>query len=130
MKKLLLSILGTITFFYAAAQPSNKALSLTEKLSGETVATPVANPGEDEYKIQIYPNPTSDLLNISFNSESQSNVTIEIIDMTGKKVFSEISVVQIGSNVRSVFTNRFKSGIYFVKIQSVKGETVERFVKN
>jgi hypothetical protein len=130
MKKLLLSILGAITFFHASAQPSNKPFSLTGKSAGESVATAVTNSPESENKIQVYPNPTSDLLNISFNSELQSNVTIEIIDMTGKKIYSETSVVQIGSNVRSVFTNKFKSGIYFVKIQSEKGETVERFVKN
>lgn len=80
--------------------------------------------------IALYPNPTSDLLNIAFNLDKQSNVSFEIVDVLGKQVYSENFTAQTGNNLRSVFVNKFKNGLYFVKIQIGTTLTIERFVKN
>ena len=80
--------------------------------------------------IVLYPNPSSDLLNLSFTSDKQSNVSFEIIDVLGKQVYSENFIAQTGNNLRSVFVNKLKNGLYFVKIQNGNTQTVERFVKN
>jgi hypothetical protein len=80
--------------------------------------------------IVLYPNPSSDLLNINFTATKQSNVSFEIIDVLGKQVYAESFTAQVGSNLRSVFVNKLKDGLYFVKIQNENGQTIERFVKN
>jgi hypothetical protein len=80
--------------------------------------------------VVLYPNPSSDLINISFNSPVQSNVSFEIVDVLGKQVITENFTAQAGNNLHSVFVNKLKKGLYFVKIQNEKGQTIERFIKN
>lgn len=80
-------------------------------------------------KIVLYPNPSSDLINISFNSTIQSTVSFEIVDVLGKQVYAENFTAQVGNNLHSVFINKLKNGLYFVKIQNENGQTIERFVK-
>jgi hypothetical protein len=48
----------------------------------------------------------------------------------GKQVYSENFIAQTGNNLRSIFVNKLKNGLYFVKIQNGNTQTVERFVKN
>lgn len=80
--------------------------------------------------ISLYPNPSADLLNIAFTSDKQANASFEIIDVLGKQVYSENFTAQTGNNLRSVFVNKFKNGLYLVKIQIGTTLTIERFVKN
>ena len=79
--------------------------------------------------ISLYPNPASDLLNISFNSAVQSTVYFEVVDILGKQVYTENFTAQVGNNLRSVFISKLKNGLYFVKIQNQEQQIVERFVK-
>lgn len=79
--------------------------------------------------IVLYPNPSSDLINISFNSTIQSTVSFEIVDVLGKQVYTENFTAQVGNNLHSFFINKLKNGLYFVKIQNENGQTIERFVK-
>lgn len=91
--------------------------------------------GIDENKtsatgIVLYPNPSSDLLNISFTAVKQSAVNLEIIDVLGKQVHAENFTAQTGNNLRSIFVNKLKNGLYMVKVQIGTELIIERFVKN
>jgi hypothetical protein len=79
--------------------------------------------------IYLYPNPSSDILNISFNSTQQSKVNLMVIDVLGKQVYTENYTTQGGNNLHSIHVGNLKSGIYFVKIQNENGQTIERFIK-
>ncbi|MFZ4799257.1 MAG: choice-of-anchor V domain-containing protein [Bacteroidia bacterium] len=71
-------------------------------------------------QVAVYPNPATDVLNISFDLNYSTSTKIEIIDLSGKQVLvlnNEISNVLISKQIN---TADFKSGIYFVKIQSEK----------
>ena len=49
-----------------------------------TTAVPVLN----EYKVKVYPNPFSDIMNIDFNNPvNGSKVSAEIYDLTGRLVY-------------------------------------------
>ncbi len=78
----------------------------------------------------LYPNPVEDLLNISFKSDVQFTARLEIVDVLGKQIYADNFSAQAGNNLRSVFVNKFKNGIYFVRLQTDKGQTIQRFVKN
>jgi hypothetical protein len=90
----------------------------------KTTGTPV------DPSITLYPNPSSDILNISFYSNSQSNVMIEILDILGRKIVEENFNAQIGNNVHSVFISRFKNGLYYINFKNEQGATTQRFTKN
>ncbi|PLX07849.1 MAG: hypothetical protein C0596_08900 [Marinilabiliales bacterium] len=48
--------------------------------------------------LQIYPNPTSGLTNINFISQKEQTVTIQIIDITGKIIHQNQSLLSYGNN--------------------------------
>lgn len=77
--------------------------------------------GINEFKkdgFVIYPNPTTDKLNI-VTSENINNVTIN--DISGKVVYQGIS--------KTIDVSAFSNGIYFVKIESAQGTINSKFVK-
>ena len=102
----------------------------TDVLSGWTGATYIDMPypitGLNQFietKLKIYPNPFSSLLNIENNDLSIKS--IEIMDVTGRKLNAKME-----SNL-SINTENFKSGIYFLNIKLLSGEsTSTKLIKN
>ncbi|NRA11615.1 MAG: T9SS type A sorting domain-containing protein, partial [Crocinitomicaceae bacterium] len=87
--------------------------------------------GENISAVNIFPNPANDVVNVSYNVINASDVTVEIMDMTGSVVetVSNESNVQGVQNV-SVNTSNFASGVYFVNIATSEGIVKNKFVKN
>ena len=72
----------------------------------------------DDSEINVYPNPASNVLNIS----SKSNIeNIEIFSLTGNKVISSIN--------NKIDISSLKQGMYTVNITSAEGNSVKRFIK-
>lgn len=69
--------------------------------------------------ISIYPNPTSDILNIGTKEKVQS---ASIFDMSGRKI--EAKVMD-----NAVDVTNLERGIYIINIQTEKGTTSEKFIK-
>ncbi len=66
--------------------------------------------------ISMYPNPTSGLLNVEINVEKSSNITIRVMDMSGRTVkTTEAKAVQ-GVNKVELNLNDVSSGIYNVQV--------------
>ncbi|MDF1671936.1 MAG: T9SS type A sorting domain-containing protein [Vicingaceae bacterium] len=71
-------------------------------------------------KINIYPNPVKNHLNI----ESKNTVEkIQIFDITGKLVLEPIS------RLNSIYLNELVRGIYFIKIETENGVAIEKIIK-
>lgn len=68
-----------------------------------------------ETKINIYPNPATDYLNVAIAS-NEDNKKIEIIDLLGKVVYSNI-ITEESTKLR-VNTTDYLPGVYFVTISS------------
>jgi len=79
----------------------------------------------DEPKLKIYPNPAQDILTIEINDSSiKSNVIqIEAFDLTGKKCLGK-SVSD--SNKYEINLSHMNSGIYLLKISSIKDILIEQ----
>ena len=69
--------------------------------------------------LSIYPNPTSDILNIKTKEKVQS---ASIFDMSGRKI--EARVLDNNVDVTSL-----ERGTYIINIQTEKGTTSEKFIK-
>lgn len=73
---------------------------------------------EMESQITIYPNPASEVLNISTRHNIQN---VEMFDILGK------SVKRV-SNSKSIDVSDLKTGIYFVKVLTDKGQDTKKVV--
>ncbi|MFK7770751.1 MAG: T9SS type A sorting domain-containing protein [Saprospiraceae bacterium] len=74
--------------------------------------------------IQIYPNPTSEYLNILFSKNQNTPFSISIFDTVGKLVLEKKNV---SSN--SIDVSKLKKGFYFLKISSSFGDSIHKIVK-
>lgn len=72
----------------------------------------------------IYPNPAKDFLNI--NNNSDENITIEINDLTGKKVFTDTLL----NNFETIDISTFKKGIYIIKLYNTNAKYIHKLVIN
>jgi glycosidase len=71
----------------------------------------------DETSLLVYPNPTSELVKLKFEGKSNAAAFIQIIDQSGKVLWSKKSLCFVGENIEQVNVESFPSGIYSVIIQ-------------
>ena len=71
--------------------------------------------------LQIYPNPTHDILNILGNLESIDK--IDIFAITGQHI------MQVTSNLKAIDVSLLDGGVYFLKLVSSDKEKIIKFIK-
>jgi len=94
------------------------------------VAESSVNDLNNDINVGIYPNPTSEMINVNLSLEETSDVTVEIFDLQGRKVidrqWENLRQETIVVNARSLAT-----GQYSVKITTAEGFTTKSvFVEN
>jgi len=67
----------------------------------------------------MYPNPANDEVNILFNEEIEE---IRIYDLSGKVLLS-------GFSEKAVDVSKLTTGIYFMELSSIRGKSVQKFIK-
>ena len=99
----------------------------TEEVCETTLADEPEVPGEgveeNTASFNVYPNPVNDILYIEAETEIEEVV---VYDMFGRHQVTETPSHQ--GNV-AVDVSSLNSGVYFVKIVTENGETVQRFIK-
>jgi hypothetical protein len=79
--------------------------------------------------LSVYPNPVSDLLNVTASVEKTEMVFFKIIDSYGRTVASTQILLQKGSNAFSWDIATLGAGNYFM-VSTGQGHTVLKFIKN
>ncbi|MGI9192880.1 MAG: fibronectin type III domain-containing protein [Chitinophagaceae bacterium] len=64
----------------------------------------------------VYPNPTQDVVNVQFVSPEDANITIKIMDMTGRLVKTVSAPAIMGSNLIDVNMAEFVNGVYTLHV--------------
>ena len=72
--------------------------------------------------VTLYPNPAKDLVYIKLDAKNESNISVELFDMFGKKILSE-NYNAIQSEFKTgIDVARLNRGVYFMKIKLNSGE--------
>lgn len=80
--------------------------------------------------LEIYPNPSNNLLNIALNNNT-SNWKLEISDATGKLIQSHtFNTDSNKQNIKTIDVSTLSNGFYFCKISSSEGVHCKKFIKN
>ena len=81
--------------------------------------------------IELYPNPTSDNLNINLTSDSDKEVVIEIFNTLGSRVSSIHYSLTVGENLLNTKVSDFMNGVYFVHVTDLSTFEVQNktFIK-
>lgn len=78
--------------------------------------------------LSIFPNPADDELNVQFELSNAQVATVEIRDLTGKKVQSHMVQANSGANVVSLATGELASGMYFLVLSTGGNQETVQFV--
>jgi len=81
-------------------------------------------PVPDDFTFDIYPNPTSNLMTISYIHTNNKTADLNIYDVLGKNIYQE----KIQENTQLNIAHLSK-GIYFCKIQLGREFAVQKFIK-
>ena len=96
--------------------------NIIQKSTGATIKLNVLDPAtisieENELSsFTLYPNPTSDFVNIKLDAISRGEVRVELISINGSKLKSISNEIDSGLNTLELDVSNMAAGIYFVKI--------------
>lgn len=77
-------------------------------------------------ELSIYPNPTSDQLNISFNIENRDNVSVQLYSITGQLIYNEYIENFYGNYSNTININTWSSGIYLLRLTTSNNGTITK----
>ncbi|MBC8266246.1 MAG: T9SS type A sorting domain-containing protein [Flavobacteriales bacterium] len=79
--------------------------------------------------LNIYPNPTSDKVNLEFTADKTTNANWTVYNELGKKVKTGNKKVFVGSNQIVLALQNIKRGIYFVSLEMDDKVVTKQFIK-
>lgn len=78
----------------------------------------------------VFPNPTSGVTTINYALANASDVTVEVVDITGKVVYTVNNGTQIaGGHQVSFDATSFSNGVYYVTISTNETTVTKKFIK-
>jgi|GEM_PF-2043777 hypothetical protein len=84
----------------------------------------------DKIIFELYPNPFSQELNISYSLPDKNEILIRLEDITGKVIDEHFLGIQLeGNHNYSMETTTFANGIYIVKLIAVGKNTVAQYIQ-
>lgn len=75
----------------------------------------------------IYPNPAQDEFNVSFNLTEETSVTFQLMDARGS-LLGEATFANALGQVQPFDITKLRSGLYFVRIQTISGVWIEKLL--
>ncbi len=79
-------------------------------------------------KMLVYPNPTNGVVNLQVNGIQTGEARVEMISVTGERVFEEVIPVSNGTIQKQLHPN-LAPGMYFIRVWAGKQNLTERFIK-
>jgi hypothetical protein len=81
-------------------------------------ATGVTDIMSGSNELTAYPVPASDVLNVKLMSASESTVSIQLLDMSGRVISAQTASMSSGTNNMSINTSTLQSGNYILSVSS------------
>ena len=120
---------GTATITYSVTDACGttavtKTITITGSLSEHTVLG--SNSG---LAVTLSPNPANDIINISCSLNGAGNVSVNILDLSGSKIYGQQAYVNKTGSI-SIPLNNIAAGVYLVEVMADGDKIVKMLVKN
>jgi hypothetical protein len=111
-----------------SAFPGDYSYVMRWHISADAGATPVREVPSIADQVAVFPNPTSDRLNIQFAlREAAERLEAVLMDVSGRVVFRNIWD-GVYRDVKTIPTEGLAAGIYVLKLQTAAGSAVKKIV--
>ena len=81
-----------------------------------------------KYQMQVFPNPASDLVNLTIHAARTETVQLTVRDLAGRTLISRQQVLRNGDNVLQLDISRICTGTYLVEVMGPEWQLVNRLV--
>ena len=71
--------------------------------------------------LDVYPNPSRDIFNVTFTSEEEQTLTVKVVNMIGEEIFTEELTEFVGQYTKVIDMNNQPKGVYFLEITTSTG---------
>ena len=78
--------------------------------------------------MKLYPNPTSESVNITFSAENAENGVVSVMNLMGQTVYTANVEVNEGYNMINVPVKGFTSGVYMVTMRTNTGISTQKLI--
>ncbi len=119
------SIPNTADIYFDFNAPITTNTALTRIIS----PTALSDSPENDDSFFVYPNPATEILNISEIAKSEKPILIEIFNIYGQMVKSIYSQTSSGNGEIKIDVDDLPAGIYLIKLDNNINNGVKRFIK-
>ena len=78
--------------------------------------------------LDVYPNPSRDIFNVTFTSEEAQTMTVKVVNMIGEEIFTEELTEFVGQYTKVIDMNTQPKGVYFLEITTSTGGINKKIV--
>ena len=71
--------------------------------------------------LDVYPNPSRDIFNVTFTSKEAQTMTVKVVNMIGEEIFTEELTEFVGQYTKVIDMNTQPKGVYFLEITTSTG---------
>jgi hypothetical protein len=72
-------------------------------------------------QLDVYPNPSRDIFNVTFTSEEAQTISVMVVNMIGEAIYTEELTDFVGQYTKVVDMNTQPKGVYFLEITTNNG---------
>ena len=78
--------------------------------------------------LDVYPNPSRDVLNVTFTNKEKQTVTVKVINLIGEEIFTENLTEFVGQYTKVIDMSNQPKGVYFLEITTSTGGINKKIV--
>ena len=78
--------------------------------------------------LDIYPNPSRDVFNISFNTINKQDITLRIRNIVGEEIYIEELKEFDGTYTKAISLENYPKAVYFLEINTKQGTINKKLV--
>ena len=75
----------------------------------------------------LFPNPTSNTLNIAMGSKMERSILLEVLTLDGKVMLTEKQVLHIGDNLLELQVGQYQDGLYILRLHADDELIIKKF---
>jgi hypothetical protein len=104
-------------------------LSIDDVMVRGTLPTNGVNENKADLGLNLFPNPATDNVQVNYNLSAETNVTIDLYDVTGKLIASDAKGSQpAGRHFAHINTSEIAKGFYTVKVSTSFGQSTSKLI--
>jgi len=104
--------------YFGGSNPANYQILNAERVKMNNLVTGIEDFAKDEASLKVFPNPTANLTNLSFNLSESKRVSLEVVDITGKRLIQEeMGQMVQGNQFIELDVANLAEGFYFLNLR-------------